>query len=129
MALITNLEEFDSKIDEDLVRFTGHYLQQLYPGYLWAVRCLASKPTLIGFTLVEVAQYGTENVMIVHPRDCPTQLEFEKLVKKLGGELLERAKLSREGSKNVAVTEMPEGFNPRFDRTKTETKIILPKDR
>ena len=120
---INTLEDFENEIDRDLVYFTGAYLQRIYPGYLWCVRLLATG--MIGFSLGELIQFGDNHVMVVHPKDTPTMRAFEKIVKKLGGELLERAKLSREGSKNEAVLVRPDGFNARFDETIRQTKFQL----
>lgn len=123
MTAIVTLEEFENQADKDLVQFTGYFLQKTYPGYLWMCRLLAKG--MVGFTMAEIMQYGDAHVMVVHPRDCPTQDHFEKLVKKLGGELLERSRLNRGESKNVAVTKRPDGFNAKFDQTEKTTKIIL----
>jgi hypothetical protein len=51
--------------------------------------------------------------------------DFEGIVKRLGGELLERAKLSRDKSRNVAVETRPDGFNSKFDETIREHKVVL----
>jgi hypothetical protein len=120
---ITTIEEFDSQIDKELVQYTGNLLQKQFAGYLWGVRSLA--PGLVGFTLAELMDYGDNHIMVVHPRDCPTKRAFDKIVKKLGGELLERARLSREKSKNLPVTQRPDGFNPKFDKTIKLSKIVL----
>lgn len=125
---LTTIEEFESDADKNLVQFTGHLLQQLYPGYLWGVRLIAS-PALIGFTLGELMQYGDCHQMVVHPRDCSTRHEFEQIVKRLGGELLERANLSRDESKNVQVLKRPDGFNEKFDETIRLSKMRINQDR
>jgi hypothetical protein len=121
---IISVEEFEDKADQELVCYTGHILQKFYPGYLWGVRLLAK--AMIGFTLGELMQYGDNHVMVVHPKDVSCRDEFDKIVKRLGGELLERARLSTECSKNVAVTQRPDGFNAKFDETIRQTKIVLP---
>lgn len=124
---LTTIEEFENETDQKLVQFTGHLLQKLYPGYLWGVRLIAS-PGLVGFTLGELMQFGDCHQMIVHPRDCPTQHEFEKIVKRLGGELLERANLNRGESKNVQVLTRPDGFNEKFDETIRLSKMRITRD-
>lgn len=123
---IINLEEFESKIDQDLVHYCGNYLQKIYPGYLWSVRAEGTPgQAVICFTLVELFQYGVENVMTINPRDRDSVFEYERMIKQLGGELLERAKLARDRSHNVAVESRPDGFHKKFDRTITETKIVI----
>ena len=120
---IQNIEDFDDEDDKELVGYTGYVLQKTYPGYLWGVRLLAKG--LIGFTMGELMQFGDAHTMVIHPRDYPTRDSFDKLVIKHGGELLERASLSREGSKNIPVTKRPDGFNARFDETTRQTKFQL----
>ncbi len=121
--LITTAEDFENQVDKELAQFTGHILQSTYPGYLWGVRIVSKG--IVGFTLGELMAFGEGHIMVVHPRDFAIRLEFEKIVKKLGGELLERARLNRGESKNVAVLQRPDGFNAKFDPTIKEHKVSL----
>jgi hypothetical protein len=123
MTQIISVEDFEDQTDKELVCFTGHLLQKFYPGYLWGVRLLAK--SMVGFSLGELLQFGDCHVMVVHPKDVPTMHDFEGIVKRLGGELLERAKLSRDKSRNVAVETRPDGFNSKFDETIREHKVVL----
>ena len=123
MTKLTTIEEFESSITKNLVEYTGYLLQKLYPGYLWGVRELGEN--LVGFTLAEVMRFGENQIMVVHPCDCPTRNEFDKIVKRLGGELLERSRLSREKSKNIEVDKRPDGFSPKFDTTIRTKRIVL----
>jgi len=125
MADIISVEEFDDKIAEELAVYTGHLLQRKYKGYCWGVRVLQNKPPMVGICLAELLQFGDANVMVINPVDVSCRDEFDKIVIRLGGELLERASLSRNGSQGVQVTKRPDGFHKKFDKTQKERTVVL----
>ncbi len=90
----------------------GRLLGKTYKGYGWMVRAIGGKDPNdfgIGIALAELIQFfGTRATMYLNPNDYATELEFEAMVKKLGGELLERARLTKK--KDEQVTKMPDGF-------------------
>lgn len=123
---IHTLEAENDKRAADLVRYTGLLLQKTYPRYVWGVRYEGEFPFgIICLNLAELINFGLENAMVINPKDWGTIYEYDAIVKRLGGELLERASLSRNGSQNIDVKVRPDGFHPKFDRTLKETKIIL----
>jgi hypothetical protein len=126
MAEIITVENFKTKAQKEFVENTGYLLQKFYPGYMWGVRLLQEDPIMVGFILGELIQFGDNHVMVVNPNDYAIVDEFEKIVKKLGGELLERANLHRGGKlSDDIVTKRPDGFDPRFDETIRLSKIKI----
>lgn len=57
--------------------------------------------------------------MYLNPNSYANEMEFETAVKKLGGELLERARLARAKKNDDAgvVTQMPHGFDEFAPKT------------
>jgi hypothetical protein len=121
---IETIDEFHDKVDKTLAITAGKVLQREYAGYIWGVRVIAKR--MIQIILAELIPFGGDrHGMVINPRDWDTLPQFEALVRKMGGELLERASLSRNGSQGLVVTKRPDGFHQRLDQTQSTRRIIL----
>jgi hypothetical protein len=129
--------EFDTTEGKRLAYQAGAILGKTYKGYGWIVRAIGNHRDPIdrrgiGICLYELFQwFGTKAVMYLNPRDWNSPAEFEAKVKALGGELLERARLSRErrASDLPAVLDkgkVPDGFE-QFVKT-PKYKTVTNKD-
>lgn len=124
MSAIISVEDFEREADQALVQETGKILQSTYKGYGWGVRSIERR--MIQIILLELVNFGGLNQgMVINPKDWETPDQFVALVKKMGGELLERSGLSRTKSYGIAVDKRPEGFQERFDTTARTQRIIL----
>ena len=122
-ALIT-VEDFKFQEDKALAASAGKLLQKTYPGYGWGTRVVARQ--MIQICLLELIPFGGSNQgMTVNPKDWQTPKQFRTLVVRMGGELLERANLSRKKSLGLAVTKRPDGFLERYDHSQRTRKVVL----
>lgn len=83
---------------------------------------VATKHRVVMISMEEFRELGVRGIyMVVNQDDWSTEDEYEKLVIKQGGELLERARLVRNYTKKdiEVVTELPDGFE-QFMPKKTD---------
>ena len=124
MSAIISVEQFNNDEDLKLSTEAGQLLQKTYPGYMWGTRVVARK--MIQICLGEYIPFGGSNQgMVINPKDWDTPDQFRLLVKTLGGELLERGGLSRKKSQGMGVSKRPEGFLERFDHSHRTQRIKI----
>jgi hypothetical protein len=110
--------EFDTDEGKRLAHQAGAILGKEYKGYGWIVRSIGNhRDPLdrrgIAICLYELFQwFGTKAAMYLNPTDWNSPAEFEAKVKALGGELLERARLSREKRASDLPAVMDKGKAP-----------------
>ena len=124
--------EFDTDEGKRLAHKAGAILGKEYKGYGWIVRAVGNHRDPIDRRGIAICLYelflwfGSKAVMYLNPKDWNSPAEFEAKVKALGGELLERARLSREkrASDLPAVLDKgkaPDGFEQFIKAPKYKT--------
>lgn len=124
MTTIVTIEEHDQQSRMDLAKHALMVLNKAYPNYNWGVSCLGK--TTIRITEQKFLEWGgDQQCMSVHDTDWGTLLQFEDIVKKYGGEFLERGNLSRTRNNAPRIDKLPDGFNARFARNHTTKRIKM----
>lgn len=108
----------------DMCRRAMSVLTRTYPGYIWGAR--AEGMCTISITEAKLLEWGGDiQCMHIHDPDWTCLQEFDALVAKLGGELLERASQSREMGNQYGVDKLPDGFNERFVKNRKVSKMKM----
>lgn len=125
--MIITLEEHKQKSRMDLLQHALKTLNKAYPGQVWGGRCEGM--TTISIVLAKLLEWGGDvQTYHIHDNAWSNLSEFETIVRRFGGELLERCNQSRKIGNPYRVETLPEGFNPRFTRNMklTRMKLVMP---
>lgn len=119
--------EFQMK-REELGRHAIAYLTKIYPGYLWGAQCVGY--STIAINELRFLEWGGDvQGYKIHDQHWQGLLEFEVLLKKFGGELLERGNLARSSLASQAsqygIDKLPDGFSSRFARNHKLKKVKM----
>lgn len=122
--MIITTEEFRVQSRKDLCLRALKILSKHYKGYVWGA--CPTGLTTITISEAKLLQWGgAVQTYHIHDNAWSNLNEFEALVKKFGGELLERSLQSRIRNNGLPVDKLPEGFNPRLAYNTKVSKIKL----